>query len=120
MFLFEGVVAIIFLVLDMIYEMYYVNVMDQLVNVYFIINVWIMFNDDVVVGIWGGSVWDEYINILFNSIYIEWSRCVMNEDVEVLFVVSYIYGKGVEFIVVFFDGKIVGEVFYMNMDWYVF
>ena len=115
----EGVAATLPPALDMIYEMHYVNVTDQPVTVYSTINAWTMPNEEVVDGIWGGSVRDEHINIPPNSTHTEWSRCVMNEDVEILFVASHTHAKGIEFTVAPFDGETVGEVFYTNTDWHV-
>jgi len=115
----EGVAATIPPGLLMIHEMHYVNVTDQPVTVFSRINAWTMSPDDVVDGIWGGSIRDEHINIPANSTHTEWSRCVMNEDVEVLFVASHTHGKGIEFTVAPFDGEKTGDIFYTNDDWHV-
>ncbi|MDP6934647.1 MAG: hypothetical protein QGG40_17125, partial [Myxococcota bacterium] len=48
----------------------------------------------------------------------EWTRCLMNEDVDVLFLASHTHQLGVEFTIAPYDGETVGEVFYRNTDWH--
>ena len=75
-------------------------------------------DDEVEEGIWGGSVRDEHINLPAGEETTEWSRCVMNEDVEVLFLASHTHELGIEFNIAPFDGETVGDVFYTNDDWH--
>ena len=115
----EGVAATIPPGLMMIHEMHYVNVTDKPVAVFSRLNAWTMPIADVTSGIWGGSIRDEHINIPAQSTHTEWSRCVMNEDVEVHFVASHTHEKAIEFTVARFDGETTGEIFYRNDDWHV-
>ena len=62
---------------------------------------------------------DEHIEIPAEAEHTEWSRCVMNQDVEVLFLASHTHSLGIEFTIAPFDGERVGEVFYRNTDWHV-
>lgn len=48
----------------------------------------------------------------------EWSRCVMNEDVEVQFLASHTHALATEFTIAPYDGAVTGEVFYTNADWH--
>jgi hypothetical protein len=114
----EGVAAVIPPGLDMIYEMHYVNPTDKQITLYSRLNAWTMPIEDVDEGVWGGSVRDEHINIPANATHTEWSRCVMNEDVEVLFLASHTHGLGVEFTIAPFDGQETGEQLYKNTDWH--
>lgn len=115
----EGVAANIPPALDVIHEMHYVNTTGQPVELYSRINAWTMSPFDVELGIWGGSVRDENIEIPPMSQHTEWSRCVFNEDVEVLFLASHTHQLGTEFTIKPFDGQSVGAQFYRNDDWHV-
>lgn len=114
----EGVAANLPPALQVLHEVHYVNPTDQEVPIYSYLNGWTIPQDEVVEGIWGGSVRDEYINIPAQGTHTEWSRCVMNEDVEVQFLASHTHGRGVSFTIAPFDGTTTGEVFYTNTDWH--
>lgn len=111
-----GVAATLPSNLDIIHEMHFVNVTDEPVTIFSRVNAYTMDAADVDQGIWGGQVRDEHINIPAASSHTEWSRCVFNRDVEVLFLASHTHGLGEEFTVAPFDGTTVGEVFYVNDD----
>ncbi|HIA04718.1 MAG TPA: hypothetical protein EYN66_22965 [Myxococcales bacterium] len=113
----KGIAATLPPALDVIHEMHFVNVTDKPVKLYSYINAWTIPGDEVISGIWGGSVRDEHINIPAKSEHSEWSRCVMNEDVEILFVASHTHALGTKFEVALFDGETTGDVFYTNTDW---
>ncbi len=112
----EGVAATFPAGLQILHELHYVNVTDEPVQLYSYVNAYTI--PDVLVdeGIWGGSVRDEFINIPAQSDHMEWSRCVFNRDVEVLFLASHTHDIGELFTVAPFDGETVGEVFYENDD----
>ena len=112
----QGVAATLPNNLDIIHEMHFVNVTDEPVTVFSRVNAYTMDAADVEQGIWGGQVRDENINIPAGSTHTEWSRCVFNRDVEVLFLASHTHGLGDQFTVAPFDGTTVGEVFYVNDD----
>jgi len=114
----EGVAANMPPSIDIIHELHYVNLTDETVPLYSILNAWAIPQDDVVSGIWGGQVRDETIEIPANTEHTEWSRCLMNEDVEVLFLASHTHALGIEFTVAPYDGKTVGDVIYENTDWH--
>jgi len=115
----EGVAANFPPTLTIIHEMHYVNTRDVEVPVFSVINAYTIRQDDVVEGIWGGQVRDENIEIPVDAeAHNEWSRCVMNRDVEVLFLASHSHKLGTEFTIRRFDGTDSGEVFYSNDDWH--
>lgn len=118
MYLPDGVAAQFPPGLDIIHEIHYVNTTDQPVDLYARVNAYTIDSDDVVEGIWGGQVRDEHINIPASSDHTEWTRCVMNEDVDVLFLASHTHKLGIEFTIRLFDGENSGEVFYTNTDWH--
>ena len=111
-----GVAATLPASLDIIHEMHFVNVTDQPVEIFSRVNAYTMDAADVDEGIWGGQVRDEFITLPPESTTTEWSRCVFNRDVEVLFLASHTHGLGQEFTVAPFDGETVGDVFYVNDD----
>lgn len=112
----EGVAATLPAGIDIIHEVHYVNTTDKPADLYSWLNAWSIPDDEVVEGIWGGSVRDEFINIPASSTHTEWSRCVFNRDVEIHFLASHAHGRGTSFTIAPFDGSATGEVFYENTD----
>lgn len=117
MYLPEGVAAQFPPGIDIIHELHYVNTTAEPIDLYAVVNAYTIPNDEVVEGIWGGQVRDEHINIPASSDHSEWTRCVMNEDVDVLFLASHTHKLGIEFTIRLFDGESSGDVFYTNTDW---
>ncbi len=116
----DGVAAQIPPGLDVIHEMQFVNAGTKPVELYNLINAWTVPGDEVEEGIWGGSVRDENIHVPpATDGYSEWSRCLFNEDVEILFLASHMHALGVKFEIAPFNGKEVGEVMYTNDDWHI-
>jgi hypothetical protein len=113
----EGVAATLPMGIDLLHEVHFVNTTDKPVDLYSYLNAYTIDDDEVVSGIWGGSVRDEYINVPPSTTHTEWSRCVFNRDVEVHFLASHSHKRGVEFSIAPFDGTTVGEVFFTNDDW---
>jgi hypothetical protein len=114
-----GVAAKIPAGLDVIHEMHYVNTGTEPVKLYSYINAWTAAAQDVKEGIWGGQVRDENINIPAMSEHSEWSRCVFNEDVEVIFLASHMHARGKKFTIRPFDGEKSGDLIYTNDDWHI-
>jgi hypothetical protein len=114
----EGVVANLPTGIDIIHEVHYVNTTSEDLPLYSRVNAWTIPADEVVSGIWGGSVRDTTIEIPPQSEHIEWTRCVMTEDVDLLFMASHMHKTGFEFTIATFDGTNVGDVMYRNDDWH--
>ncbi len=104
--------------IQLLHEVHYVNTTDIEVPLYSYINGLTIPQEDVVDGIWGGTVRDEFIEIPPASTHTEWSRCVMNEDVEVQFLASHTHARASEFTIAPFDGTTTGDVIYTNDDWH--
>lgn len=115
----EGIAATFPGQLDIIHEVHYVNATLEDVNVFSRVNAYVMPPEEFVEGIWGGQVRDEFIEIPAASEHTEWTRCVMNRDVEVLFLASHMHGRGELFTIAPFDGETVGDILYENDDWHV-
>ena len=114
----EGVVANLPAGIDIIHEIHYVNPTDVAVDVSTYVNAYTLPSDQVTSGIWGGQVRDETIHIPAGETATEWSRCVMNEDVEVHFLASHTHELGTQFTIRQFDGEDVGDVIFSNDDWH--
>ena len=104
--------------LRIIHEVHYVNTTAQDVELYSRVNAWTIPQSVVEEQIWGGQVRDETISIPAGETVTEWTRCVMNRDVEVLFLASHTHALGIEFTVRRFDGTTSGDIFYANDDWH--
>jgi hypothetical protein len=115
----QGVVAQLPGGLEVIHEMHFVNTTKEDVALYSRVNAWTIPVGEVEQGIWGGNVRDEHINIPAKAEHTEWSRCVFNEDVEVLFLASHTHSLGRNFTIAPFDGEKTGEVMYSNTDWHI-
>ena len=114
----EGVVANLPAGIDIIHEIHYLNTTDTAVDVSTYVNAYTIPSSEVQDGIWGGQVRDENILIPAGGTATEWSRCVMNEDVEVLFLASHTHELGTQFTVRTFDGENTGEIVLENDDWH--
>jgi hypothetical protein len=104
--------------IDIIHEIHYVNTTDQPVHVKSVVNAYTIEPEEVVDSIWGEQVRDEFINIPAASEHTEWTRCVMNRPVDVLFVASHTHQLGTRFDVALFDGVTTSEIFYTSTDWH--
>lgn len=114
----EGVVAMVPAGIQVIHEVHYVNSTDTEVPLYAYVNALTIDESDVVDTIWGGQVRDETITIPARSTTTEWTRCVMNTDVEVHFLASHTHSHGTHFTIAPFDGTTSGSVLYENTDWH--
>jgi hypothetical protein len=115
----EGVAANLPAGIQVMQEIHYVNPTTEEVPLYSYLNAYTIPQDEVVSGIWGGSVRDENIAIPAGaSQHTEWSRCLMSEDVEVQFLASHTHARATEFTIAPYDGTAVGDVFYTNDDWH--
>ncbi len=113
----DGTVANLPPEIDILHEVHYVNPTDEDVEVYSELNAWTIDQSEVEEMIWGGSVRDEFIEIPPESEHTEWSRCVFNEDVEVLFLAAHQHELGTRFTIAPFDGEEAGDVCFENTDW---
>ena len=114
----DGVAATLPAGLQVIQEVHYVNATSEEVPVYSYINALTIPADEVTEGIWGGSVRDENIEVPPQGEHTEWTRCVMNEDVQVQFLAGHTHQLGTRFTIAPFDGVTTGDVFFENDDWH--
>jgi hypothetical protein len=104
--------------LQIIHEVHYVNTTDAPVTLYSYVNAYTIDRDTVEARIWGGQVRDENLSIPAGGTATEWTRCEMNEDVEVIFLAGHMHEKGTRFTVKPWDGAESGEIFFDNDDWH--
>ncbi len=117
----EGTVANVPATIDVLHEVHFVNPTPNQVAVYSEVNAYTIDQGDVEKSMWGGSVRDEHINIpASDEPYEEWSRCVFNEDVEVMLLAGHQHALGTRFDIATYDGETgeVGDVFFSNDDWH--
>ena len=116
----DGTVANVPATIDVLHEVHYVNPTPDEVEIYSEINAYTVPQSAVEKSMWGGSVRDENIVIPPNAVHTEWSRCVFNEDVEVLLLAGHQHELGTRFDIAPYDGVSgeVGDVFFSNDDWH--
>jgi len=99
-------------------EIHYVNTTNTDVDVFSYVNVSTIDPLEVTERIWGSVVRDAHLEVPPMAKHVEWTRCVMNEDVDVIFLSSHTHKLGKKVTVARFDGKTAGEIFYENDDWH--
>lgn len=114
-----GVVAEVPTQTPFLYEVHYVNTTDQEVEINSYLNAYTILPENVTNTIWGGPVRDRYINVPAGADeHIEWTRCVMDKPVDVVFISSHTHELARNFQIRLFDGETVSdEVIYENGDW---
>ncbi len=113
----EGVVATIPGGISVMQEIHYVNTSSEDELVFSDINTYTIPKDQVKESIWGTVVRDTHLNIPPMASHQEWTRCVMNADVQLLFMASHTHRLGQAVKVRRFDGVEVGEPLYENTNW---
>ena len=114
----DGVAAQLPPRIDIIHEIHYVNTTAESKEVSAYVNAYTMELQDVEKGLWGGQVRDETILVPAGRETTEWSRCIMNRDVEVLFLASHTHELGKKFTIKLFDGTHAGETVFENTNWH--
>jgi len=97
-------------------ELHYVNATSAPVEAFSKVNAY-RYTDTVEQSIWGSAVRDTELTVPPGD-SVEWTRCVMNDDVDVLFLSSHTHQLGRRVDVRAFDGEAVGDVLYSNQDWH--
>lgn len=117
----EGTVADLLPRMRLMHEIHFVNPTDEPIKAFSKINAY-EYKDKVTQTIWGGAVRDLDINVPGNTTetHVEWTRCVMNKDVDVLFMSTHTHALAKQTVIRRFDGPSAapGEVLYTNDDWH--
>jgi hypothetical protein len=114
-----GTVAELLPRLRVMHEIHYVNTNDEPVTAYSKINAYAYPAEQVEQSIWGGAVRDLDITIPAGATeHVEWTRCTMNADVDVLFLSSHTHALAEKTVIRTFDGTAAGDIIYTNTDWH--
>jgi hypothetical protein len=101
------------------HEIHYVNSTEEDVTAFSKINAYRYDPDKVENTIWGGAVRDTEISVPAGATgHIEWTRCTMNADVDVLFMSSHTHQLAERTVIRSFNGTDAGDVLYENTDWH--
>lgn len=115
----QGVAAVVPGNLRVMIEMHYVNPTPYEVDVWSRINAYTMPMEEVEDQIWGSAVRDVDIAVPAGTEdWVEWTRCVMNRDVELILTSTHTHELAVQADIYAFDGERRGERLYQNLDWH--
>lgn len=115
----DGVAALVPGNMTIMVEMHYVNPTNRDVDVWSRVNGYFTDKDAVEDEIWGSAVRDVDINIPPNATgHVEWTRCVMNTDIELVLLSTHTHQLAELAEVFFFDGAETGDLVYVNDDWH--
>ena len=115
----EGIAAVLPGRLQIMVEVHYVNPTPREVEVWSRVNAYTMPMNDVQDQIWGSAARDVDINIPAGTEdWVEWTRCVLNTDVEMLLLSSHTHELSRQVDVYAFDGEETGELLYTDNDWH--
>lgn len=114
----KGTAAMIPSKMKYMQEIHYVNTTSAKVDVFSHVNVHTIPPLEVTDRIWGSVVRDAHLEVPPMAKHEEWTRCIMNQDVNVLFLSSHTHKLGKKVTVARYDGKSTGPVFYENDDWH--
>lgn len=105
--------------LRVMHEIHYVNSGEEPVTAFSKINAYKYDPEQVQQTIWGGAVRDTDITIPAGATdHVEWTRCTMNADVDVLFLSSHTHRLAERTEIRRFDGTATGDIMYSNTDWH--
>jgi hypothetical protein len=112
-----GVVASVPPGLPVLFELHYVNATKQNVHVESYVNAYTIDAHDVTTRIAGGAIRDRHITIPAVSDHTEWTRCLMDHDVDLVLVSTHTHALGRDTHIKLFDGANVGDEIYVNTQW---
>jgi hypothetical protein len=117
-----GTVADLLPRMRLMHEIHFVNPTDVAVKAFSKINAY-EYKDKITQTIWGGAVRDLEINVPANTgtgTHVEYTRCTMNQDVDVLFLSSHTHALAEKTVIRRYDGTslVAGDVIYENTDWH--
>lgn len=115
-----GTVADLLPKLRVMHEIHFVNPTDEPVRAFSKINAY-AYEERVEQTIWGGAVRDLEIAIPPGATqHVEYTRCVMNQDVDVLFLSSHTHALARQTVIRRYErgAAAAGEVLYTNTDWH--
>jgi hypothetical protein len=112
-----GVVAKVPSGLPVLFELHYLNATKQPVHVVSTLNAYTIDAHAVTASISGAAIRDRHMLIPPAVDHTEWTRCVMDHDVDLLVVSSHTHALAREFEILDFDGTTTGARVYVNDEW---
>ncbi len=112
-----GVVAKVPGGLTLMYELHNVNATGNAVHLSSRVNAYTVPASEAKATIWGAAVRDRNLNLPPGEDVTEWSRCVVEKDVDVLFLSTHTHALGRYTQILRFDGEHTGEEVFRNDDW---
>ncbi|HEX6835932.1 MAG TPA: hypothetical protein VF334_05130, partial [Polyangia bacterium] len=112
-----GVVAQVPPKLPVLFELHYVNASAAPVHAFSYVNAYTIDPSEVKTSISGGAVRDRHITIPAHGDHIEWTRCLMDHDVDLVLVSTHTHALGHDTDIKLFDGSTVGDTIYTNDQW---
>ena len=112
-----GVVASVPPGLPILFEMHYVNATAKDIHAEAYVNGYTIDQKEVVTTISGMAVRDRHIKVPAMSDDTEWTRCVMDHDVDLVLVTTHTHELGRDAHIKLFDGTNVGDEIYVNNMW---
>jgi hypothetical protein len=103
--------------LTVMQEIHYVNGTETEQKVFSTIDAFKMPEEEVTDTIWGFAVRDQNLQIPALTRHTEWTRCVVDRDIDLLFLSTHTHELGESAEILRFDGKTTGEQVYQNDDW---
>jgi hypothetical protein len=115
----EGIVAPLPVDTPYMYEMHYFNITDEDMEVVSYLNAYTIPEEEKTGAIYGNVNRDLDINVPPHvEDHVEWTRCVFNEDAEVLFLQTHTHELARRAEIYHFDGTNTGDLVYVNRDWH--
>lgn len=112
-----GVVARIPAGITVLYEIHAVNASPNPLHATSHVRAWTIPPGEVTGTINAAVARDRNLSIPARSDHVEWTRCVVDQDVDVLFASSHTHALGRDVTVFRFDGQSTGDQIFMNTDW---
>lgn len=112
-----GVVAKVPPKLPVLFELHYVNATMQDVHAYSYVNAYTIDDAQVTTTIAGGAIRDRHITLPPQTDHTEWTRCLMDHDVDLVLVSTHTHALGRDTHIKRFDGTTVGDELYVNTTW---
>ena len=114
----DGIAAVVPPGITVMYELHHVNASDKLVHLSSRVNAYVLPPDQPMTGTLGGfTLRARRLDIPPHSDKTEWAQCVMDSDVDVIFMSSHTHKLGKDVQILKYGGADAGTELFMNNDW---
>jgi hypothetical protein len=113
-----GIAAVVPGGITIMIQLHHINATSQPQHVFTRVNAWNLPPDQPMTGSVGGFVLrDHHLNIPPHSEVTEWAQCVMDQDVDLLFLTSHMHHLGKDAHILKYGGADSGTELYVSTDW---